>query len=512
MSSNLQRHGPLALKGVAIVLLILLGRKALVDVDLHNYDSLGYHLPFAARFWGITPAGKFLFQDRLEPIYQGFPLLGEILQGLLWMFFDHIQAANLVGLCALVLYCCFAQVFLRIPWYVMLIALLAVPLVQIHATGSLVDLPTNLATAVVLLLAYRAFAGREVPSWRDVAVFGLAAAISTNMKFLHLALVSVALLAMLGRLAYWYRAAEAPARRAIVHRVLVLTMAIPLIFATTIKNTVLYGNPVFPLKLSAFGITLPHTMASTSDTAAPVYLWTTPQAIRWGLSIFEVRAFDARRPNVWTGDQGYVPRGVPADRMGGYFFVYVIGSLVLLGLVIARLRSREARMGGVFFALLSIVTSVHGQSHELRYYMYWMITLITLNLYFLVRAQDDRAFPFTPQQFGAVCCLVLATVIWLTRGAYVRPLTQPVAVGYTLAIEPAIRDAVEKSPMICVIGRTNLVFLYAETFHVPLQYSVKAARDESQCGSRVIVPAREGSPDRKLQRMRRDQSNAMPSR
>jgi len=265
-------------------------------------------------------------------------------------FGTQSSCVGMIALCALVLYCCFAQVFFRIPWYVMLLALLAVPLVQIHATGSMVDLPTNLATAIVMLLAYRAYAGREVPSWGDIAVFGLAAAVSANMKFLHLALVSAALLAMLGRLAYWYRVAERPARRTIVHRVLVLTMAMPLIFATTIKNTVLHGNPVFPLKVSAFGITLPHTMAPNTDS--PLYLRMTPQAIRWGLSVFEIRAFDARRPYLWTGEQGYLPRGVPADRMGGYFFVYVIGNLVLLGLVVARLRSREARMGGVFFALL----------------------------------------------------------------------------------------------------------------------------------------------------------------
>lgn len=488
MRPDVSRHGPPVLKGVALVLLMLLGRKAIVDVDLHNYDSLFYHLPFAARFWGIAPREKFLFLDGFETIYRGFPLLGEILQGLLWAFFDHIQAANLVALCALLLYCCFAQVFLRIPWYLMFLALLAVPLVQIHATGSLVDLPTNLATAVVLLLAYRAYAGREVPSWRDVAVFGLAAAVSANMKFLHLVLVSLALLAMLGRLAYLYRASEPPARRAIVHRVLVLTMAMPLIFTTTIKNTVLHGNPLFPLKVSAFGITLPHSVAP--NPLFPHYLQTTPQAIRWGLSVLEVRAFDARRPYLWTGDQGYVPSRVPADRMGGYFFVYVIGNLVLLGLLVARLRSWEARLGGAFFALLSILTSVHIQSHELRYYMYWMITLITFNLYFLVRAQDERAFPVTPQQFGIACCLVLAAVIWLTRGAYVRPLTQPIAVGYTRAIEPAIRAAVEKSPMICVVGQTNLFFLYTDSFHVPLKYSVKAARVASRCGSRVVVPVR----------------------
>jgi hypothetical protein len=318
-------------------------------------------------------------------------------------------------------------------------------------------------------------------------VFALAAAVSANMKFLHLAVVSLALLAMLGRLAYWYRVAERPRRRTIVHRVLLLTMAIPLIFATTIKNTALYRNPLFPLPVGAFGMTLSHTFAPKGRL--PDYLRATPQAIRWALSVLEIRAFDARRPHLWTGDQGYLPRGVPADRMGGYFFVYVIGNLALLGLLVARLRSREARTGGIFFGLLSIITAVHVESHDLRYYMYWMITLITLNLYFLVRAQSDRAFPFTPQQFGVVGCLVLAAVIGLTRGAYVISLTQPIAVAYMGAIEPAIRVGVEKSPMICVAGRTNLFFLYTDTFHAPLRYSVKSALVESQCGSRVVVPA-----------------------
>jgi hypothetical protein len=422
-------------------------------------------------------------------MYQGFPLLGEILQGLLWVFFGRIQAANFVALCALVLYCGFVQVFLRIPWYLMFLALLAVPLVQIHATGSLVDLPTNLATAVVLLFVYRAYAGGGVPSRVDIAVFGLAAAVSANMKFLHLVVVFLALLAMLGRLVYWYRATAArPARRSIVQRILVLTVAIPLIFATTIKNTVLHGNPLFPLKVTAFGITLPHTMAP--KPLFPDYLQTAPQAIRWGLSVLEVRAFDARRPHLWTGDQGYLPAGVPADRMGGYFFVYVIGNLVLLGFLVTRLRQRAVRMGGAFFVLVSIVTSVHVESQDLRYYMYWMITLITLNLYFLVCAERDRAFPLTPQQFGVVCCLVLAAVIWLTRGAYVRPVTQPVAVAYMQAIAPAIRAAVEESSMICVVGATNLFFLYTDIFHVPLQYSVKAAAARSKCGARVVVRVR----------------------
>jgi hypothetical protein len=47
-------------------------------------------------------------------MYRGFPLLGEILQGLLWVVFGHIQSSIRRALRAR-LAVCFAQVFLRFP-------------------------------------------------------------------------------------------------------------------------------------------------------------------------------------------------------------------------------------------------------------------------------------------------------------------------------------------------------------------------------------------------------------
>lgn len=486
----MSRFGSYVLKGAATLLLILLARKAFVDTDLVNYDSIAYHLPFAARFWRIAAPHQFAFLDHLEPVYRGFPLLGEVMQGFLWVFFDHIQAANLVALAGLVLYCYFGRALLQIPWHLTLLALLAVPLIQIHATGSLVDLPANLATAIVLLLAYRAYARTEIPPWRDIVVLVVAAGASANMKFLHTGLIALALVAVGVRLRQLAGRSEGPARAPMTKRLLFLGMTAPLVFATAVKNILLYKNPFYPFAVGFFGLTLPHTWAVR--LTIPDYLSATPQPVRWLLSVFEFRAFDARRPYLWTGDQGYLPAGVPADRMGGYFFLFVIANLVCFGLLIWRLRSREARLAGVFFLLLSLITAAHTQSHELRYYMYWIIVLVTLNLYFLVHAQgrERSAFPLSAQQFGIVCLITIGIVIGLTRGAYIRPLTQPILTGYVAAIEPAIRAAIEKSPALCVVGRTNLHFLYADTFHPPLQYSVKAAQAESQCGSRVVVPAR----------------------
>jgi hypothetical protein len=476
------------LKGTAIAFVILLARKAFIDVDLMNYDSLAYHLPFAARLWNITSARQFAFVDSLEDVYRGFPLLGETLQGFQWVLFGRMQAANLLALGSLVLYCYVGWIYLRIPWYSTFLALLAVPLVQIHASASLVDLPANLATAVVLLLAYHLYVARETPSWTQVLVLAIAAGISINTKFLHTGVVAIALAAALGRLIYVYRVGAGEARRRTVRMLWVLVMTMPLVFATPIKNTILHGNPFYPFAVRVLGVTLPHTWAL--GTMAPDYLAAAPRPVRWLLSLLEYRAFDSRRPYLWTGEQGYLPAGVPADRMGGYFFLYVLVNALLLGLLVWRLRSREARVGGVCFILLSLVVSAHPQSHELRYYMYWIVILITLNLYLLVHGEEQRAFPVTLQRFSILCCLTLFVVVALTRGVYLRPMTQTIMVEYVRGIEPTIRAALEQGPMLCVVGRTKSAFLYADTFHPPLEYSVKAARRDSQCGSRVIIPAR----------------------
>ena len=84
-------------------------------------------------------------------------------------------------------------------------------------------------------------------------------------------------------------------------------------------------------------------------------------------------------------------------------------------------------------------------------------------------------------------CVVLITTVVLTKGLYVRPSTQPIVVGITESVEPAIRTLVEKTADICVLGNTNLFLLYTTDFHPSMRYSVKAAYEPKQCGTRPIL-------------------------
>ena len=66
------------LKAIAFLITISIFLKGIIDLD-GTYDSLGYHLPFAARIWNIVPAEQFI---NMESRFAGFPLLGEFFSGI----------------------------------------------------------------------------------------------------------------------------------------------------------------------------------------------------------------------------------------------------------------------------------------------------------------------------------------------------------------------------------------------------------------------------------------------
>ncbi|MEO1670987.1 MAG: hypothetical protein AAFR77_09415, partial [Cyanobacteria bacterium J06631_2] len=89
------------LSAIAIVLVAAVFLKAILDVDT-NYDPGWYHLPFAARIWGILPKSMFIGDEKwFEPRFDGFPLLAHFLQGFCWRITGRIQSTNLVSFLAI---------------------------------------------------------------------------------------------------------------------------------------------------------------------------------------------------------------------------------------------------------------------------------------------------------------------------------------------------------------------------------------------------------------------------
>ncbi|MEM8831602.1 MAG: hypothetical protein AAGE96_19910 [Cyanobacteria bacterium P01_G01_bin.19] len=363
---------------IALALLISIFLKAIIDMDT-NYDVGWYHLPFAARIWGIIPVDSFASESKIEFRYDGFPLLAHFFQGLLWKLTGRIQAANLVGYLSLIIYFVFLRFYFKIPLYLSAIALLTIPAVITHAPTSFVDLPGNIGVSVLVMMGYLFLRQTSSPQKKDLFVAFLGAASAANIKPQLQPLVFVLTLAIGVRLIWLYFKNTIKTNRKLWQTIPITILALSLIFVTPIKNVAFYGNPFYPIKIEIVGIVLNHKLVPQTYSQG-----NRPQ--KWLRSIFEINT-----PQ-WSADQ-FNRSGNPKllGRGGGFFGAYVAFNLLLLaGLSINEQLSKEkrfskktndARVALATILSISFIPANFPQSHELRYFMFWMITLVSLNLF-----------------------------------------------------------------------------------------------------------------------------------
>ena len=180
---------------IASALAVSLGIACWHDVS-QGYDVWYYHLPFAARIVGLTSPATYALSAENLARYQGFPLFAELLQGLVWRLTGHVAATSFVALGGLFALVVFVRRLFAVPMAITLLALLAIPLVQIHATAGYIDLPANAAATMLLLLVLRALVAGTV-SRRALVGAALLSAATANMKF---QLVPIVLAAAVGAL------------------------------------------------------------------------------------------------------------------------------------------------------------------------------------------------------------------------------------------------------------------------------------------------------------------------
>lgn len=449
------------------------------------WDVWYYHLPFAARIWGIVPEQAYSFHAINEARFQGFPLLGELLQGLFWRAFGRPEASNLVAFAAVPLHALFLKRFFQVPLHLSVIALMAIPLVQLHASSCYIDLPANSCASMLVLLVYHLFTrertGEREVSGRTLVLLGVLAAGAVNMRFQLLAVVLLALLAatppVLGPLFRELGSAGNPRRRALL-KLSLIALSLPLVFASPLQNLVLHQNPFYPVKLALGGLALPGVEDVYSSS--PPYLEHAPRPLRFLYSLLEIGVQPMTVRRRWTIDQ-WMPEGSTGNRMGGYFGAYVVFHLAALGWATARARARPARVGAALFAVLTAVTALLPQSHELRYYLYWMLVLVSLNLILACR-QDRLALSPSPPALGAAGAGALLIVLAVTRCGYVYPSGSSFATLLHDKVDPATLGQIRDGDQVC-LSREPWTILYAATFHPPSRYAIKEAERKEDCGA-----------------------------
>ncbi len=465
----LRRAATLALSALALALAASTLLAGMHDVS-RAWDVWYYHLPFAARLAGIVGPDAYVFHAANRARLEGFPLLTELLQGLFFRLLGRPEAANLVAMGSLALYLAFLRRALGVPLHLAFLALMAIPLVQIHATACYVDLPANAALSALVLSVVQIHATPEPPPRAAGLRLVALAALVANMRFQLHPVVAVALLAAAPRvLPPLHRARDA---RSLVSIALVL----PLVAATFLRNAVVHHNPYYPVRLALGPLAFPGP--DTPYSSSPPYLEHAPRALRFLCSILEIglRPLDDSRR--WTIDQ-WAPSSSPALRMGGFFGAYVVFHLGLLAWTVIRDRSRRARAAGIAFAVLTAVVANLPQSHELRYYMGWMIVLVTLNLW-LACAREGGPVAGRAPALGVVCAGFLGVVLWVNRCGYVIPSGVTFAELVAEKVDARVIDAIGEGDRVC-LRREPWTFLYAARFHPGKRYAVREVESEEEC-------------------------------
>lgn len=481
--------------GIIISFLLI---KSLVAVDWINGDTWMYQLPFAARFWGLVSPEQYIFEAEREPFYNTSTMLPNILQGFFWYLFGikRPQGANLVSFFSLIGYFIFVKHYLKIPYYLSVIAILAVPLIHIAATSCYVDLLTNVGFTIALIITYLLYLKEDFINYKNVSIFILGGFIAANSKYLLVPPLVLVMFFVFIRILWLilYRFNPIDKLKNIFTLIFTMGGASIIIFLTSFKNLVFYQNPFYPLKITLFGYELNHTVVPSED-----YMSANIQAMspiqRWLFSLLEIGAFDDRRPWKWTIAMDYVPLDADTFGMGGYFAIYVIFNIILFA-YLCKKNNPETRVALGLVIIITLMTPFLPFSYQLRYYMYWIMVLITLNLYLLLQHyQLTKNSWLKPQNYGYVAITIMMIFVILTRWDYTYPNAMSLEkfMNNDNRVNQEVIAKLEEKKEACLVGFTPLTFLYNSQFHDGKNYSVKAEFSygeeevKEKCGDRLII-------------------------
>ena len=489
----------ISLSAIALIITTSIFLKAIIDIDT-NYDVGWYHLPFAARIWGIVPKESFLSESLIEHRFDGFPLLANFFQGLLWKLTGRIQATNLVGYLSLIIYFCFLRNYFKVPLYLSIIAIFTIPAVLTHAATSFVDLPGNIGVTVLMMMLYQWFRQSRLPKPGELLVAFLGAASAANIKPQLQPLVFVLYLIVGIRLVWLYLRYSNPNQRKLWLTIPLAAIASGLIFATPIKNVALYGNPFYPIKIEVAGIVLNHQL-----TPATYNKGDRPQ--QWLQSILEINTPQWSADQWNGGDEQYL------DRAGGFFGAYVVFNLLLLISLTIReqLQNRasspnkswNATAALITILLVSFIPANFPQSHELRYFMFWMITLVSLNLGVVSTLQHQTSKWLQCKFLGLVYLFFLAIVCIKIKTYYLLPDFRTLEPYLEATVKTELLEQMTPNDRICLISRHAIsdpssvpfapihnAFYYSSYFHPEIghEYSIQAAINPQDCGDLPVIP------------------------
>ena len=465
---------------LAFVTFVLIVVRAVRTVDPY-WDTLAYHWPYAARIAGLCDKDCFLLSFGTESRYDGFPLLLTALQGWLWRLTGTPAMSDLINIAMVVALSAYLRYRFAVPLAWSWLAVLAIPQAQIQLTATYIDLAVNAAVTLGLMVLLRILTEPDADHRIDVAIALAALGIAAGSKY---QMVPIALITWCAIIVLVTRKPSIVGFKRRSTAFLVLSAAGALILLPKLAfNAWAFANPFYPVDVRIGPIHLAG-LESTRPSNSISDRWAdSPSALRWLASVFEYDAFRGRILP-WTLGQGDIPQSSPSFRMGGYFIPYVLGAIAVLWW--SARSSAAARRAGVLVIVLSILCAVLPLSHELRYYMFWMLTLVSCVLV----AAHSPAFASPEQRIQravahGLVAIAAISVIAMTGGAYLKTRGQ--------TLQDIVRETdsvVAKIPeggTLCVLNQHPRAFLYASLFHPSRHYHTRSlfAGEQADCSLRL---------------------------
>ena len=463
---------------VSTFLLIIIRATRTVD---GYWDTLAYHWPFAARIAGLCDVSCFSMSLGSENRYAGFPKLWHAIQGALWNLTGTPGLADLLNIAMVTILCLYLNRRFSVPLAWSWLALIAIPAVQIQLTTSYIDLPLNVAITLALMVVLRMLVEPLGDHRFDVVIAVLALGVAAGSK-LQLVPVCLLIWAVIVALAFARPSSVRLTRRWTTLAVLGLAGALVML-PKLMLNAYEFGNPFYPIAIAFGPIVLPGPEAMLQSGSIADWWVAWPSPVRWLASILEIDAFRGRSLP-WTLGQGEVLQSNRSFRMGGYFGTYVLGSLAILWWS-ARTTPKRAWIVA-FVVAISVVCASMPLSHELRYYMFWMITLVSTMLALVHSSMFARAEQAIQGSVAHALVAIAATsVIFMTGGAYVR--TGGPTLRDLLDDTQSVVASVPDGGVLCILHRHREAFLYSDLFHPPRHYKTRAlwSDEPAECTQRV---------------------------
>lgn len=383
------------LASIVLIFVVLLS----ITRPMTPWDSWAYHFPFSANIFDINNYSKnFLLDKSLQIRYDGFPLLPEFLQGLLWIATNSLSATTLINSVSLAIFIIVASKYGRANFSILVFGTLSIPLIAVHALSTYIDLFVGVWLAfqyLVAIIIYRHFSGTKVSSrlllWYVLFIF--ASFISGNSK-MWAPVISIAITAFL-LIATLNIRRECLSKYIVGRLIAVLAISSILSCSTFIKNSIVYSNPIYPIQYSIPVFNIHLNGPEIEYKNYPGYadrFGVFQRPIYFVLSISEydwiIRGVDPfYKLETGMGDN---PIKYSPARTGGWWGLDVVISLSIIFsiLIIRKLPKYKAREIDLFplslFGAITVLTAFMPQSHELRYFLYWPLMLI-FNIAYLTK-------------------------------------------------------------------------------------------------------------------------------